>query len=333
VVTARSGTAYTAEVPLQPEQVPERPAAAPQLLPLDISVDELFEASADGLVLVDRDGNIADVNAALTRLLGYERHHLLGRAVEALVPVALRDGHRVQRMSVAVSPHGRTMGSGLELHAAHADGLLIPVDVSLGHLSGRSGPYVLAAVRDARERRERERGWVHRALHDPLTGLANRALLVDRLEQALRRLQRREGRVVVLFLDLDAFKRVNDEHGHAVGDLVLIETGNRLLTSTRPSDTVARLGGDEFVVLLEDEVAAQLDLEKYLQRLRELLAQPITTPHADLNIGCSIGAAVADTSADAEELLHLADDRMYADKAARRRVPHPQTRALSPELL
>ena len=121
----------------------------------------------------------------------------------------------------------------------------------------RDGAALARALRHAVERRRRENAVLHQALHDPLTALPNRTLFFDRLHQALSRLERTQTALAVLFLDLDAFKQVNDEHGHAAGDALLHDVAVRLVQALRGGDTAARIGGDEFVVLCEDIAGAR----------------------------------------------------------------------------
>ena len=157
-----------------------------------------------------------------------------------------------------------------------------------------------------------------RAVRDPLTGLANRALLEERLRAVLARDARTGQATAVLFLDLDGFKAVNDVHGHSVGDAVLRVVSDRLRAGVRPSDTVERLGGDEFVVLVE--AAGEHGLPALIDRLREALAQPIPLGGLTVNVGVSVGMAVAEGgSADAGTLLARADKGMYEEKRAGRR--------------
>jgi diguanylate cyclase (GGDEF)-like protein/PAS domain S-box-containing protein len=151
----------------------------------------------------------------------------------------------------------------------------------------------------------------HDAVHDPLTGLANRTLLRDRLEQALARSERKGGASGLLFVDLDNFKQVNDEYGHPTGDAVLVELGKRLQSAVRPTDTVARLGGDEFVVVceeLDEETAFKLG-----ERLHEAIQLPVTVDGLEHHLSASIGIALGDTDADA--LLGNADSAVYRAKA------------------
>jgi diguanylate cyclase (GGDEF)-like protein/PAS domain S-box-containing protein len=152
----------------------------------------------------------------------------------------------------------------------------------------------------------------HEAVHDPLTGLANRTLLRDRLEHALARSARESGATAVLFIDLDNFKQVNDTHGHAAGDAVLTEVAHRLQTAIRPGDTIARLGGDEFVAVCED-VSEETALAVG-RRLQEAIRRPIAASGVEHRLSASIGIALGDSKPDA--LLSHADEASYCAKAA-----------------
>ncbi len=164
----------------------------------------------------------------------------------------------------------------------------------------------------------------YEAVHDPLTGLANRTLLRDRLEHALARSDREGGTTGVLFLDLDNFKQVNDAHGHAAGDAVLVELAGRLRTAVRPADTVARLGGDEFVVVCEDvDKASALALG---ERLLESIESPLVIGAIEHRLSASVGVALG--PCDPDTLLGNADSAVYQAKAAgggRVELAHPTT--------
>jgi diguanylate cyclase (GGDEF)-like protein len=163
------------------------------------------------------------------------------------------------------------------------------------------------------ERKRLEAQLVHQAFHDPLTGLANRELLRDRVSHALI-VARRQGRSpVVLFLDLDDFKKVNDSLGHAEGDRLLIAAARRLVSCARASDTVARLGGDEFAILIED-VASPGAYANVVERISELMAQPFPLNGTEVFVNASIGIAVARGDETADELLRDADVAMYTAK-------------------
>jgi diguanylate cyclase (GGDEF)-like protein len=155
----------------------------------------------------------------------------------------------------------------------------------------------------------------HQVVHDPLTGAANRVLVSDRMEHALARVRRAECSMGVLFIDLDDFKLVNDELGHAVGDLVLTAVAQRLSSCVRPSDTVGRFGGDEFVVVCEDllDDGGALDIA---QRVLEALEAPFPTPQGDRNLSASIGVATCNVHdpIEPDSLIRAADRAMYRAK-------------------
>lgn len=167
------------------------------------------------------------------------------------------------------------------------------------------------------------------AHHDPLTGLPNRRLLEDRMEQ-LASLSDRSGLgFQVFFVDLNAFKPINDQHGHAIGDQMLIEIGQRLRAMTRRADTVARIGGDEFVVLTPGTMA-QADVTLFSRRLAATVSEPMQLGDITVTVRASVG--IASYPQDAKtilELLELADTRMYAQKKERFNALFPGVRAAS----
>lgn len=161
-------------------------------------------------------------------------------------------------------------------------------------------------------RRKAEDEIRHRALHDDLTGLPNRVLLRDRLSTALERAARTGSTVAVIFCDLDRFKFVNDVHGHAVGDELLLVAAHRLQSAVRAGDTVCRFGGDEFVVVCED--LSQEDTLEIAERMQAALAQPVTIDTIQLDLLASIGIATSITTDDPDALLRDADTAMYRAK-------------------
>jgi diguanylate cyclase (GGDEF)-like protein/PAS domain S-box-containing protein len=165
------------------------------------------------------------------------------------------------------------------------------------------------AIEQAQAREELE----HRAFHDELTGLPNRALLNDRLTHALQRSPRRDAAVAVVFFDLDRFKLVNDSLGHDAGDRLLVQVAKRLRTKLRASDTVGRLGGDEFVVLVDD-IHAESDAHAAVQRVVGILEQPFEVDGETIFVSASVGVALARDVAHAADVLREADDAMYRAK-------------------
>lgn len=153
------------------------------------------------------------------------------------------------------------------------------------------------------------------ALHDPLTGLVNRATLVDSLDRAIARLARHPGGVVVAFMDVDNFKGVNDAYGHACGDEVLVELASRLAAQMRPEDVVARFGGDEFVAIFADLSDPQEAAARMTERLHSIATEPVTVNGEDLHMTMSIGVAVVQgPGCFADDILARADAAMYSVK-------------------
>jgi diguanylate cyclase (GGDEF)-like protein/PAS domain S-box-containing protein len=186
-----------------------------------------------------------------------------------------------------------------------ARGRLITDDA--GDLVGMQG-----TCQDITDRMEAEAALTYHALHDPLTGLPNRTLLLDRIEVALARSSRLRRSVAVLFLDLDRFKPINDSRGHATGDTVLQTVASRLRAAVRPSDTVGRLGGDEFVVVSEDASVWQATVLG--ERLIRALEKPFEVEGDEVFVTVSVGIAIAETAVSADELLRDADVAMYQAK-------------------
>lgn len=189
-------------------------------------------------------------------------------------------------------------------------------------LSGRlfalmhsEGPMLGAlAAHDITAYKEKMLQLTHLAYSDPLTGLPNRRLLMDRLQQGMLSAKRHHRLLAVLYVDLDDFKRVNDQHGHSAGDELLRTAAKRLRRSLRDPDTVCRMGGDEFVVLL-DQFENKNDVVKIIQRIAAALSEPFELSGRHIEVTCSIGGAMYPSDAStAEALIHLADTAMYSSK-------------------
>jgi diguanylate cyclase (GGDEF)-like protein/PAS domain S-box-containing protein len=208
----------------------------------------------------------------------------------------------------------------LEYRLIHANG-----DVRWVQDRGRAifGPhgsaqYLVGAIFDTTERKQLERQLHHLAYHDALTGLPNRAMFGDHVELAIAHAERHGGTVAVLFIDLDDFKLVNDQFGHAIGDMLLCEVAARLRSSARPTDVVARQSGDEFMALVAQPAKgspAASAATAVANRIRGALREPVTIAGRAVAIGASIGiASYPDDSVSTAELLEHADTAMYRAK-------------------
>ena len=276
----------------------------------------VFRAIVDNaigpMLVVDTAGRVRLATPAMVRALGVREADLRGRKLADLVHP--EDVATISR--VHVRPPAALLSALLcRMRCASGEWL----DAELAFTDLRDDPAVqgvVVAVRDATHRRLADEALVHSALHDPLTGLPNRALLLDRLGHALARANRSLGQTTLLFLDLDNFKVVNDSLGHMAGDLLLIELAHRLKASVRAGDTVARFGGDEFAVLLEDVADVDEAVAK-AERLAVALRQAMDLDGREVRPDVSIGVAISNGRDDLpDDLLRRADLAMYQAKSA-----------------
>jgi len=267
----------------------------------------MVQDARDLIVVADAAGIIKDQSTWGAEVLGYGPRELIGLNVLAL---AHDDAAARQLFDAAVAAPGERFS--VELQMRHADGSWRYVEArARSVLDVPEVAGIMASFRDITEQRALQAEVAHQALHDPLTGLANRALFRNRVEHALTR--RGNPLPAVLLVDLDGFKVVNDSLGHAAGDELLIAVSQRLRLCVRPDDTVARLGGDEFAVLLDD-VADPRDVGNVARRILRSLQEPYTVAEKELFVTASIGVAVHETEG-VDQLLRDADVALYMAKS------------------
>jgi diguanylate cyclase (GGDEF)-like protein/PAS domain S-box-containing protein len=271
-----------------------------------------FDDAPIGIGLVGIDGAWLRVNRALCEISGYSEAALLAQHFTDLIHPNDQPGaaHHLRELL-----SGKATSCKLEQRHCHADGHFIWVVVSLSVVRDTGGRalYLIAQFEDVTERKRAESQLTHQALHDSLTGLANRALFLDRVELALNRVQRSGSSAAVLFLDIDRFKVVNDSLGHDRGDELLRAVGERLRELLRPIDTIARIGGDEFTILCEE--TGERDAVAVAQRILDALAEPFEVGGADVFVTASIGIVLSsNASADPGHLISDADAAMYRAK-------------------
>ena len=269
----------------------------------------LVQNSTDVIVVLEPNLTIRFATPSAKATLGYESESLVGTSLVAL----LRPGETDEVVGLVAGLAGQTVMHDLELRCADGGWCAIEsVWNDLSHDPEVSG--IVVTAHDVTERRALENQLTHQAFHDPLTGLANRALFTDRVTHALDRSHRSGEQLAVLFVDLDDFKTVNDSLGHAAGDELLVGVAARLETCLRGGDTCARLGGDEFGVLLEG-VRPPEEAEEVATRIAEALETPFETAGNEVYARASIGVALGSTATGASELLRHADVAMYRAKA------------------
>jgi diguanylate cyclase (GGDEF)-like protein/PAS domain S-box-containing protein len=281
----------------------------------DLAFRTVIETSVDAFVGMDAFGNVTDWNAAAEGLFGWNRHEALGRPLaEMIIPTARRPAHlmAVERLRGHGMPTGMVFRR--EVEAQHRDGRLFPVELAVTAVAEDDDVRFKAFIRDLTERKRYEKQLARRAVTDPLTGLPNRTLLLDRLTAAISRLQRQERTLVVMFVDVDRFKVVNDSLGHGAGDRLLAAIADRMRRALRPDDTLARFGGDEFVVICED-LSSGHDTTLVAERLLDAMREKFVIEGRDLVVDVSIGIALASSGhEDAEGLIRDADAAMYRAK-------------------
>jgi diguanylate cyclase (GGDEF)-like protein/PAS domain S-box-containing protein len=274
---------------------------------VDTGFRRYLEQCPDGVLATDREGRIEYVNPAYERLTGYAGGELVGRT-PALLKSGMHEADFYRRLWTALL-------AGEEFRAVFCNrrkgGELYYEDKIIRPVAGG----FVSFGRDVTARSLEIEKLAHAATHDGLTGLPNRSLFADRLQQALRHAERRGEELTVAIMDVDRFRDTNNRHGHLAGDAVLQAIAQRTLGCVRASDTVARIGGDEFALVLVD--AAGADAAPVLQEIVAANAAPVEFDGLALPVSVSIGAcAFPREAAGAVELQRLADLRMYQAKHA-----------------
>ena len=272
-----------------------------------------FEKNMAPMTFTDIDDRIIAINEAFCEMVGYSQEELLGRDSRIFTfheDVGITE--ETQRRAIA----GEASQERYEKRYRTKDGRIIDVEVSRAPARDADGRilYFVFSERDITEEKALTAQLSHQALHDPLTGLANRMLFEDRLTHAHARVVRHGGMGAVLLLDLDDFKGVNDSHGHFVGDQLLTAIADRLAEATRTSDTLCRFGGDEFLYLAEG-LGSTSEAEELAARLLDVLSTPFTVGELRIEQHASIGIVVWDrTSVDSSEIIQNVDAALYEAK-------------------
>ncbi len=280
----------------------------------------VFANSHDGILIVDKDGTVLDVNRAFTTLTGFEAGAVLGKPARPLM-LPVGDPAEYAEMIAAVQTTGAWQG---ELSARHRNGEACLRQISVSAVRGPQGEptHYVTVFSDVTALKESQQRLEQLAHYDPLTRLPNRTLLHSRLDRLLASARAEGCMAVVGYLDLDGFKPINDKHGHHVGDRLLVQIADRLAAAVRDGDTVARLGGDEFILLLTGLGSAE-DVEQLLARILRAVAEPVHVGELTLHVSASLGATIfPDDDAPPDILLRHADQAMYRAKQLGRSTYH-----------
>lgn len=274
----------------------------------------IIETSPEGILVTDADFRIVSVNPAYVEICGFEKNQVIGRRPGFIN--ALESQGKADEFRQAVKHQGIWRG---EIWSARRDGTKIAERISVTTIGDGNGDGTLnhaILISDITQRKQDEEKILYQAYYDQLTGLPNRTLFADRLEQSLAATGRRGKKVGLMFIDLDGFKLINDTLGHEMGDVLLKETAERLLKCVRRADTIARMGGDEFTAVLPD-IKDEYDLTTIAKRILSSLVKPFDLEGQESYVSASIGIAVApDDGADSATLIKSADTAMYRAKDA-----------------
>lgn len=277
----------------------------------------IFDHAPVGVALLAPTGEIRRANPALATMLAAPRADIEGSRVERWL------GDHAARLLESAKDCWGAQDDEVSIQPARGERLWVKLTCAA---VPSDDPELVIVVEDVTDARRDRLALEHRATHDPLTGLANRALLDDRLRLAASRSRRTRQLFGVLYVDLDGFKGVNDRYGHHAGDVVLVSAADRLLSTVRPGDTVARIGGDEFVVCCEDigtdGAAARRVLDDVSTRVLGTLGRPYDVADGEVALSACVGIAIGGDAAcekcGPQELLAAADEAMYAAKTTGR---------------
>ena len=275
----------------------------------------VIENAAEGIFTIGSDGLLRSFNAAAEDIFGWTAAEIVGQPGVITLREDLHDALAQYLETVQSVGHEAAQHGSWEVFGARRDGTSFPMVISTSAIVVEGfEPITCCLVRDMSEQKQLETQLSHQALHDALTGLPNRAMLIDRLDQALTRARRHHRMCGLLYVDLDRFKSVNDTLGHAAGDLLLVEAAARIQAAVRETDTVARLGGDEFVVLCEDLDGVHHGTHVADRIIADLRAS-FRLGEDNAKVSASIGIALsADGTETADALLAKADTAMYRAK-------------------
>jgi len=282
----------------------------------------LVDHSPDVLLIVSPEGLITFANATSLELLGYRPEELIGQSPEILISQDMKDAHLQHRRAYNLAPTRRSMGRLNALAAVKKGGEIIPVEIALNPIGSEGqGQLTVVAIRDARQQRDLFQELERLATTDPLTGALNRRSFDNAYARELERTKRAKNRLFVMLLDIDHFKKINDQYGHAEGDKALMQLVSTCKSTLRKTDVLARIGGEEFAILSPTDDAAEA--MTLAERIREnIMSITVDVAAGVFSFTVSIGVANAEPGENTVTgVLARADRALYeAKRSGRNRV-------------
>lgn len=290
-------------------------AAANRLQISEENLKAIIESIQDGICTIDDQGHIIEANNNAASLFQLSQAKICTTFIYNLVEELHKKVHEEKYPIALLLDELSASNSKLEFTGRRLDSSVFSLEFSICKSHSIKGVQYVCTIRDISERKYTEQQLEHLAQYDSLTDLPNRVLFCDRLEHAMENARRKNNKCVLLFIDLDRFKSINDDLGHKVGDEVLIEAANRIKLCIRQNDSVSRLGGDEFTIILED-IEKPETTKRVATKLLSAFKNPFFIDKHEIYVGISIGIAVyPDSAADSSELMRNADLAMYKSKA------------------
>lgn len=296
------------------EDITEQMLAQRQLADAELRYRSIFEDSVVGMFQTSVDGHYLAANRALAELYGYENPPALIVGLSDIAGRLYVEAGRREEFKTLIREHGRVTDFESEVYRRDGSRIWISEHAHVVYSPEGEALYYEGTVEDVTAQHNYRQQLEYQATHDPLTGLPNRNLLQDRLQQVLHLAQRKGSKGALAFVDLDNFKLINDSLGHGAGDKLLVEVARRLNACLRETDTVARYGGDEFVLILGD-YGGLSDTLHILHRVRDAVGEPIMLDNQEVRVDCSLGVSVfPDDGAELGVLLRHADAAMHHAK-------------------
>lgn len=281
----------------------------------ELIYDSIIKASLDVIISINEQGRVILWNDAASRTFGYTEYEMLGKSITKIIPQEYRRKHYYGMGMFIRTGKAKLIGKVVEVEGKKKDGSLIPIEMSLSVSKSKRNYMFSAIIRDISERKLFEKKLEDMAIKDSLTGMYNRHYFNEVIDREIARVKRYRYSISVMMIDVDKFKMINDNYGHAQGDSVLKGIAICLGKSMRASDIVIRWGGDEFLIVLPD--ANGNDLRKIIRKVKKNIVRWSRESGLDFIVRLSIGGCTSNPNKrkDVDELLKEADERLYKDKA------------------